>query len=399
MDDLFVWVYLPGQLTPVLCGVLSMQSNRRSTSFSYTNSYLSDNSSFALSPSLPLQKGSFAPSDGYFLNEIFSDAGPDQWGKTVINRTINPQRRSEIDYLWYSSEIRIGSLGFSSSDKEYIVYEQSFPNSAIDLVELLDAAARIERHLPVSEHLKRFLKPGTSLGGMRPKGLVLFNEKEWIAKFPSCLDENYGATENEYAAMRLAQKAGIRTAECQLINVGKEKVLLVSRFDRQADGSRIHFASAKTLLACLPEPVMEGSYPSLAEAIRLFSGKRVSEQTRELFRRMVFNIAIDNTDDHEKNHGFIWANGAPVLSPAYDISPQYSGLGYQGMVVGAKGSGSDFENALSQCGKFGLSGEQAREIIREVRDVVADWKIVFLESGVLDHDIESLQHFFGKCAI
>jgi serine/threonine-protein kinase HipA len=201
----------------------------------------------------------------------------------------------------------------------------------------------------------------------------------------------------EHASMTLALKAGIRAAETRVVPLLGENAIIVRRFDREGS-RRLHSLSAGTVLrsiAVTPSPDL--GYPALAQALRRF-GDTAEEanatQMIELFRRMVFNILIDNTDDHEKNHSLVYLPatraGKLYLTPAYDVLPTNSGQGRQEFTVGAEGRESSLSNAMSQCALFGLSNEAAADAIVQIISVVDGWKDHFDACDVTGADIDNL---------
>lgn len=382
-DKLYVWIYPVGELSPVLCGALELLQGRRCL-FSYDLSWLNRSSGYALSPDLPLKEGINEPPDGFDIHPIFEDAGPDRWGKNIINKVFNPQRRSPLEYLELTGENRIGALGFSRSASEYkIIDGASF--HTIDLPDLIQASESLALQMPIDDDMRRLLRPGSSAGGARPKSIIKHNGKDWIVKFPAEEDE-YDVCALEHASLVLAGKCGINVAESELLKVGEENVLLVRRFDRE-DEKRIHFASARTML--IAEGVKEGvmGYADVAEAARRLSSSP-KNNCSELFRRMVFNVFIENTDDHEKNHGFIFRNGAWELSPAYDVLPQLQGLGFHQMRIGKDGNEAKIANLLSECDRFLLKQVEAELIICEIHEQVLGWRDIFIQAGVLPRDVD-----------
>jgi len=202
----------------------------------------------------------------------------------------------------------------------------------------------------------------------------------------------------EHATMTLAARAGITVARTQVIHLPGANAVAIRRFDRET-GRRIHSISAGTAIraatASGEEPEM--GYPELARILRRVGITRddVNQRdARELFRRMVFNILVDNTDDHEKNHSLLvvspFENGRLKLAPAYDVLPTNSGQGYQEFICGAHGRDSTLENAMSQCDAFGLLPAGAAAEIAAVIDVVNTWKEHFARAGVTGRDMESL---------
>lgn len=388
---LYVWIYLSGSAKPSPCGTLSLLPGNRKVSFRYLDDYLALPEAFSLSPDIPLLRGEFMPPEGESMYPVFDDAGPDKWGRMVIEKEDNPPRRSEIDYLWYSGEDRIGVLGFSSSPVHYQPLAKSRAFHADRLADLLEAARCMEANLPLEERFKRLLRQGTSLGGMRPKTTLEDDGKAWIAKFPSIMD-TFEVCAMECASLSLAGKCGISTPVARLISVGKRQVMLVERFDRLPGGGRIPYLSARSMMMAEGYAENEFSYPSLAEIARKHAMDSVRD-CLQLFRRMVFNILLDNSDDHEKNHGFLFDGKHWNLAPAFDVSPQMQGLGYQQMGVGRNGMESTVENALSDCASFGLSQAAAQQEIDLIAETISLWPRIFAEEGVPAKDIESATRF------
>jgi len=382
-DQLYVWVYPEGEQRPVLCGLLELLNGRRCL-FSYDSSWLAHSKRFALSPDMSLHAGVIEPPAGLDLHPIFDDAGPDRWGRNVINKIFNPQRRSPIEYLELAGENRIGALGFSQSNLAYkVLSEQAF--SSVDLPDLMHAAKALNSQMPINEDLLRLLRPGSSAGGARPKAIIKHNDEDWIAKFPAVGDEcDVSAIEN--ASMRLASRCGIDVPDSQLIKVGAENVLLIKRFDRE-NNHRIHFASARTMLIAEGIKEEEMGYSDLADLARRLSiePKRDCEQ---LFRRMLLNVLIENTDDHDKNHAFIYKNGDWRLSPAYDFQPQLQGIGYHQLRIGKEGHVPTISNVLSEASRFLLRPEEAEKIIEEIVAISRDWQAIFANEGVSPYNIE-----------
>lgn len=198
--------------------------------------------------------------------------------------------------------------------------------------------------------------------------------------------------------MTLAERAGITVARTQVIPLLGTHAIAILRFDRE-QGRRIHSISAGTAIraatASGAEPEM--GYPELARILRrvgLSQDDINLRDMRELFRRMVYNILVDNTDDHEKNHSLLvvnpLGNGRLKLAPAYDVLPTNSGQGFQEFICGAQGRDSTLENAMSQCDAFGLLPAQAAEEVVAIINVVNTWQEHFARIGVSQHDIKSL---------
>jgi serine/threonine-protein kinase HipA len=239
------------------------------------------------------------------------------------------------------------------------------------------------------------------LGGARPKALLDTGHGACIVKF-SELDDPVDTPLIEHATMTLAATAGIQVAATGVLPLaprhGKVRhALTIQRFDRTG-ALRLHCLSAKTVLraARLPE-----SYPALASVLlRLGHPDRQTAMREELFKRMVFNILMDNTDDHERNHCLrLEFDGYYALAPAFDVVPALQNLGYQAMAVGAQGAESTLENALSQVSEFGIRKPRAQVLITEVAHAVAQWPQHFVRHGVCAADMAQLTASIDRDAL
>jgi serine/threonine-protein kinase HipA len=237
---------------------------------------------------------------------------------------------------------------------------------------------------------------GSPLGGAKPKVLIDIEGQQWIIKFFN--NEPVDTPLIEHATMTLAQRAGITVATTQVIHLVGTNAVAIRRFDR-AHGRRIHSISAGTAIraatASGAEPEM--GYPELARILRRVGITQDDinlQDMRELFRRMVYNILLDNTDDHEKNHSLLVVNpsgnGRMKLAPAYNVLPTNLGQGFQEFICGAHGWDSTLENAMSQCDAFGMLPAEAAAEVAAVIDVVSTWREHFALVGVSARDIESL---------
>lgn len=393
-DVLHVWAYLPQASDPIICGALELLQGRV-CQFAYDPMWIENSDAFALSPDLPLQGAVFDPPAGFDIHPVFEDAGPDRWGRAVINKVFNPQRRSPIDYLALAGENRIGALGFSSSREAYQPSLQEVYQVA-DLPDLIGAADAFAEQKPISQEMLRLLQPGSSAGGARPKAVVRHRGEDWIAKFPSP-DDEIDACAVEHASLQLASLCGIAVPESELINLQGRNVLLVKRFDREA-GHRIHFASARTML--IADGLKEGEmgYADISDVLRR---EAVSPQAdcHQLFRRMVVNVLIENTDDHEKNHAFLYQQGRWNLSPAYDVQPQLQGLGYQSLRLGRNGSEALLSNSLSDAKRFMLRPKDALDVAHDVVSQAQLWESVFSQHGVSHADIQVCRNFILRPSV
>lgn len=386
--EIYVHAFMPGAAQPVPAGRLAIAQDGRFASgvFFYGRRYAARAEAYALDPAvLPLVPGidyhqpprGIEQGGGLFL--VFQDALPDGWGRRVIAAGHGGHIPDDVSLLLEANDARTGALVFSES-QQWIAEKE--PVERASLEELADAAHALELGRDAPLRLKRLLRKGSSLGGARPKTQIERAGKLWLAKFQSTSDD-YDYPTLEAATTELARRCGIRVPHVKLEPIGKDKVLLLERFDRPVIGTgadarfgRRHYLSASTLVG-LPYRSELGSYPVFAEKLRLRS-KHAKADLAELFSRMVFNILIDNTDDHLKNHGLLHDQGDYyTLSPAFDVVMQLTNLGYQALHVGARGSESTIANALSSAAHFGLDGKSARARVEEITAVVKNWRDAF----------------------
>ncbi len=392
-DQLFLWfVGDPARLQYV--GPLRLVDAGKGVSLQYGPQWLADG--FPLSEDLPLVDMEHLPRWKGLAVGAVDDARPDRWGERVIQYLDRPARLSLMEYLYYAGDDRFGALGVSTSAAEYSP-RRGGPLPQLDSAQVLsEVVQKIIAKEPISDIERRMLAAGGSFGGVKPKALIEIDGRQWVLKFFN--NEPIDVPLVEHACMTLARKAGIRVATTRVVPLSGQSAVAVLRYDRMGL-RRIHCISAGTALraqtAAGEEPAF--GYPQLAQLLRrvgVTQQDRYLQDMRELFRRMVFNILIDNTDDHEKNHALQVFEptryGKYELCPAYDVLPTNSGQGYQEFIVGEQQRDSTLDNAMSQCELFGLTTAQATETVVEVIRVVDTWKKHFAEQGVCAADIESL---------
>lgn len=398
LDDLHLW-YLGDPTSPRYVGALRLALAGKGVSLRYHDEWLI--TGFALSEDLPLVDTEHLPpgrlaADSPRAVGAIDDARPDRWGEKVIRFLDRPKRLSLMEYLYYAGDDRFGALAVSTSSTVYSPRPGGPLPRLSEAQQLSEAIAKIEAAEPISDVEARIVRTGGSLGGAKPKALIDIAGEQWVIKFFD--GEDVDTPLIEHAAMTLAKRAGITVAETQVIRLTDSNAVAVRRFDR-ASGRRIHSISAGTAIRAATAAGMEPEmgYPELARVLRRIGVTQDNinqRDARELFRRMVFNILIDNTDDHEKNHSLLvvnpFANGRLILAPAYDVLPTNSGQGYQEFICGAQGRESTLENAMSQCEAFGLQPAQAATDVAAIIDVVNGWKEHFVEAGVSRRDVESL---------
>lgn len=399
LDDLHLW-FLADPSEPRYVGALRLVAAGKGVSLRYGADWLANG--FALSEDLPLVDTEFLPqgrllADGPRAVGAVDDARPDRWGEKVIRFVDRPQRLSLMEYLYYAGDDRFGALGVSTSPTVYVSRALGPLPRLQDAQQLSEVAAKIEAAEPLTAIEARIMAGGGSpLGGAKPKALITIDAEQWVIKFFN--NEPVDAPLVEHATMTLAARAGINVAATQVVPLQGLHAVAIRRFDR-IGGVRIHSISAGTAIraatAAGQEPQL--GYPELARLLRragvAHSGVHLQD-ARELFRRMVFNILMDNTDDHEKNHSLLMpqpaAHGRLRLAPAYDVLPTNSGQGYQEFICGADGRDSTLDNAMSECEAFGLTPAEAAMEVAQVIGVVDHWQSHFASLGVSPRDIESL---------
>lgn len=375
----YVWVWLPGTTEPVVAGRLDAAGG--SHSFTYGRSYLSrDNAVPLFLPELPLDSSRHVPGPDMEAHGCILDAGPDYWGRRVIlakhfghlDTNIDTDDLPLLTYLLESGSDRIGALDFQTSATQYV--PRLFEHEA-SLVDLVEASDQLEQGKDLKPALVEALLRGTSIGGARPKALIDDDSRKLIAKFSSTTD-TYPVVGAETAAMNLARLAGLDVARSEAVSAGGRQVLLVERFDRGPSGERRMMVSALTMLGLDPMNGRYAIYPQLADVIRArFTNP--DKTLVELFKRIVFNVIIGNTDDHARNHAAFWDGRDLELTPAYDLCPQPRSGGEVTHAMAISRDG-DRRSRLQTCEKasavFHLSSSEAKDIIEyQLATVEGNW--------------------------
>jgi serine/threonine-protein kinase HipA len=392
-DEAYVWVWLPGATEPVVAGRLARDGEN--LIFNYGRSYLELEGAIPLYlPELPLRAGVIPPEPGLTMAGCLRDGAPDAWGRRVIlNRTFGIKGKDadigaidELTYLLESGSDRIGALDFQLSPTTYV------PRSAqaATLDELLTAAEKVEKGIPLTPDLDQALFHGSSLGGARPKAMIEDGDKKLIAKFSSSSD-TYNVVKAEFIAMRLAAKAGLNVAPVRLTHVTGKDVLLVERFDRlrtDEGWQRKAMVSALTIFGLDEMMARYASYADLTEVIRhRFSQPK--DTLRELFARLVFNIMCGNTDDHARNHAAFWDGKALTLTPAYDICPQSraGNEASQAMLITGNNRRSTLATCMEAAPTFLLDKQTAAGIIQHMLATVRTaWEATCDEASLSEVD-------------
>ena len=385
-DQLHLW-WLGDKAQLRLVGALRLALGGRAVSLRYAPAWLQ--SGFALSEDLPLVNDLFVAPGKDSAPGAVDDARPDRWGERVIAKFEATPRLSMLEFLLFAGADGCGALGVSLRGDAYLPWRSSPMPGLENLDEMAVVVQKILANEAVPELQRRLVRPGASLGGARPKSLLNIDGQAWLVKFSE--GEELDTPLIEHATMTLAKSCGINVATTRALPVGKRHAVAVQRFDRVGT-SRLHAVSAHVALRAAGE---DYGYPQLAQLLRrLCPAELIRSQQAQLFRRMVFNILIDNTDDHEKNHALLrQPDGHYRLSPAFDIVPSAHGLGYQAIKVGDQACESSLRNALSQARQFGLKPDAAHAVLKVVSSAVSGWKQAFIANGVVAQDIDMLAQY------
>lgn len=396
----FVWM-LAGPRQPLLVGTIRPLSTG-DISFTYSEGWLA--SGHPLSADLPLAPNEYAPIHRRARQPAapgaLDDARPDNWGEKVIRYLHQPRNNHLFETLYFAGDERFGALGISSSSQAYTPFPSGPLPRLEDAQSISDAARIIQTGGKLDSQRRVLAQTGASLGGAKPKAVISINHEQYVLKLFNA--EPVDQPLVEHATMTLAAKAGINVAKTIVVPLRGENALAIKRFDRVRTGRavgvatlRLHCISAATVLRSntpAGETPLFG-YPHLARALRRFADpKTVDAQSLELFRRMMFNILIANTDDHEKNHSLIVrANGVLELSPAYDVVPTGSGATDHEFLIGENSSEPNLEEVMGVCRQFGLTSESAGRAVLKVIRVISGWKAHFQACGVTKGDIAELE--------
>ena len=393
-----------------------LQGRRESAAFEYSAGWLSDPARFSLGPTLPLQVGpqfQHKSKNGSLFHAAIADAEPDGWSRRVIMRD-HIKRRQELrregkeeevqplnalDYLLAVDDFsRVGELRFRDENGVFQRAQEEGCRTAPPLIELghlLSASRAVEANKETAADLAYLRGRGTSLGGMRPKCTVIDNDGALsIGKFPSISDER-AVTKGEVLALTLARKAGINAATARIVQSEDLPVALIRRFDRRADGHRVMYVSAATMLGVEVTEPDEHTYTEIVDAIRVY-GANAQADIEELWRRIAFTILITNVDDHLRNHGFLhedrefWR-----LSPAFDINPSPESVReLKTWISEDAGSDMTIDALMSVIAYFRITNARAKEILSEVAYSVESWRRTGQSIGMIDEELEPFADAF-----
>lgn len=411
--EILVYAHWVGFEIPMIMGVLyaSLTKGKELFSFEYDTDWLKLPEARAIDPDLELYSGPQYLNDDKSNFGIFLDSSPDRWGRLLMRRkeaaiARKEERRArtlfESDYvLGVFDENRMGALRFKTDPNgDFLDNNAKMATPPwTSLRDLEYASLQLERDDAPDDPeyldwLNMLMAPGSSLGGARPKANIQdVDGSLWIAKFPSGNDDkDIGAWEQ--LVYEMAIQCGIDMAESRIQKFSHHQhTFITKRFDRQANGERIHFASAMTLLGYTDGvDYQDGvSYLELVEFL-MQNGANINEDLKQLWIRIVYNICVSNTDDHLRNHGFILTNTGWILSPAYDINPIEGGNGLK-LNIDSEDNAQNLDLALSVAPYFRLETGEAQLIIDHIIEVISTWETIAKKLGISRAEMERM----GSC--
>ena len=367
--------------------------------FKYAKAYINHPRGFALDPiNLPLNGEIHVKQrtrDTPAMFGVLLDAGPDEWGRRWITKTRQPPPITQVEFLLAASGEGVGALHFTENLEDTVKppSERPFEN----LIHLQHIASNIESGKEVDRSLEPYFFHGSGIGGARPKSMIEHDGREWIAKFNRDSDL-IDMCRVELVSMRMAREAGIEVPDVELTETDRGPVLMVERFDQSA-GEQHHLVSVASLINKFDITEIDESsmsYPGITQL-----GRRIGHMTADLgadvFRRMLLNIAVGNTDDHLRNHAFMKRALTTdyILSPGYDIVPQISLQGSHTIAIGPFGSTPTVENIQAAAMRMGVSDEIGHAIAADVLGATADWREQMTDAGMAPSDIALLERCFA----
>lgn len=401
--ELLVYVDLNGE--PVHAGRLWVRDKqgKETATFQYTPAWLKHPARFELAPPLTLHPGQFQAADRLF--NCFSDAAPDRWGQMLMryherNRAkdagTQPKTLLASDFLaGVDDQTRMGALRFKDAKGgDFLTKTGATVPPVLELKNLLSATDRIEKGKARKSDVELVLAPGASLGGARPKATVRDRDGQlWLAKFPWVKDE-WPVIKWEIALLTMAGNAGVEVPQFRVEPIGAKTVLMIARFDRRIGGVRFPYMSAFTALDA-KDHQEDRSYMELVDALRTL-GYAPREDLHQLWRRMVFNLLVSNTDDHMRNHGFLRSGDGWRLSPAFDMNPVPADVNGRIHVLAFNemDRSSELDICMSVANYFALKPSEAAAIAGEVAAAVAPWRDVAKACKLSKFDIERMESAF-----
>lgn len=397
MQEFWIYIFIDGDY--VKCAKLSITES--SFEIKYLDEYLKSKNFIAIDPQ------NIGPYSKVFnRDELFGairDSAPDYWGRELLNRKFQVTELNEIEYVFANNLEHVGALAYSPIryDVPMKLEKDGWANHKTRKIEIEQIIEQTELMIKDmdSERLKELFEYGPTLGGGRPKVPLTLDEKLYLAKYGTSLDST-PEQKIEYATMKMAFDLGLNVPTIKLSKHLDRDVFMIERFDRfHSNGKlhRLHFISALSLCDWHEFGTPDWSYPVFCDYIQKAgnSKEEIAEDLRELFRRVAYNIAVNNNDDHPRNHGLLNTNGRWRLSPLYDVVPKaIKGETFtMAMSVGIYEREASKRNLLSAAKYFQLNDTEANQLIDETNEFVQkNWKQYFKDAGIKDSIITQFKN-------
>lgn len=390
-----VYVFIDGlEDQPIICGIVELDPVAKVGKFRYGKSYLQRDDAFPLDPlHLPLVNEQLSTRVNQGMFGAILDAGADSWGRKLIYALHTTKPKNDLELVLAGSGLGVGALTFSLS--RAASKPKRNQNTLGDMSILLQGKQAILADEDLPKAVKKAFQFGSSIGGARPKTSVIDGSKSYLVKF-NRNDDLFNVCHVEHACMNMLSELNdlhVRVSETRLLKQD-EDILLVERFDCEAQRPTHHFLSANSLINQMKVTEVASttsySYGALAEFIMKYGAEPLD--AHELFARMVFNICMGNTDDHSRNHAFLYSfeDQHWRLSKAYDVLP-INNTRQHGLGIGQQGRLGTIENAMSHAKRFGLNSKKAKAIADRVNELTSQWGFYFSQHGVSEQDIEILK--------
>lgn len=400
IDTALVYLDLEGTLVLAGTAYFTLRRGALSTTFRYDNDYLATGA-LPVDPGLPLQAGNLVARPT--MPGAFADAAPDRWGRNLILKRFraaaaeDAQRGAEpneVDFLLgVSDRTRQGALRFRLDAGGEFAHASSTVPKLIELPALLHAATQVARGEDDLAAVKLLLDAGTgSLGGARPKASVVDGDRLLIAKFPHP-DDDWDVMAWERTALDLASRAGVGVPNTRLTKIDGKHILLLDRFDRRAGGVRIPYLSAMSLTESTDGEARD--YLDIADAIS-DHGANVGADLEQLWLRAAFSSAIHSTDDHLRNHGFLYTRGGWALSPAFDINPNPALNEQRATSIGGVSSRDrELARLLQIADAFGVTARRSHEFVGVLLSALGGWREVAARNGIRAAELDRFEPTFA----
>lgn len=402
IDKLYVYIFLNGKWTP--CGILghTEAGGDSSSEFFYSEKYLKLGDSVSLDVhTLPLTKGKKSTADGFIIFSGIRDASPDGWGRYVMSKKFPSTPLGELHYLAAAGPDRVGALAFGPdtngpqiwTPEGWIDYDMKYLDLQINSEGIEQVAKNDAKK---TQAYQAVVNNGTGSGGARPKANVIWNDRLHLAKFSISTDP-YNMPALEYATMMLAKKCGLDIPNIYLSKALEREVFLIERFDRDKENNPYHFASALTMTNIAENEYERFRYRELCETIQKYSDDHKRDLLK-LYKRVAFNIMVNNNDDHLRNYGFMYNyDGTWKLSPHYDVVPVINSTGGTCSLSLSLEGGKEASrsNLVNSCRIFQLEQKEAEEVFDEMQSIVTgQWKQCFKDASLSDDDISRFEFSF-----